>query len=193
MSESSANQQNATDLAHQDNIVINRSPLSEGPKIVLFVVTLVLAVYLSINFPWTAQRIPLGEFFGWNLGFDLPLFGIIPFVLLGVIAHNLLNYRYVLTPEYVLEIEGLLAFSSHTARVHYIHIRGIEIDKTFYQRLVGIGKVSLVSMGSLTSDSEAEICMKGVANPGKIKDMIEARTKEKEDRIGVGRVAELQG
>ena len=155
-----------------DNIVIYRSPLNEIPRGIVLLALYVATIYVSWTYPESIQYVSLGELFGRELSMGLPLFGIVPLVFMGAISHSLLNFRYVLTPDYVMEIEGLLDLREKSVRLHYIHIRGMEIDRSVLQKLLNIGDLRL---GSAVAHGDSEIVMKGIYNPRHYKDIINQR------------------
>lgn len=160
---------------YSENIVVNRHYLDELPRIVLLILLYILAIYVSIKVPVTVQYIPLGSLFGKQFSIGLPLAGIVPLMLMANIAHSLMNYRYVLTPDYVMEIEGLLDFREKSQRLHYIHIRGMEIEKSVFQKMFNLGDLKL---GSPVAQADAEIVLRGIRDPRRFKDIINQRIIE---------------
>lgn len=159
-----------------DEIVIYRSAWSELGKILLVILTGVVMVYVSNRFPWTVQHLSLGQLFGRELNVGIPLLGIIPLLILGRLAWKLLNNKYVLGHEHVTEVNGILSFKLSTTRLLYLHIRGVEIDATIFQRILNLGDVHLASD---VYKGEGEIVFEGVKNPNLIKEVLQQRTTMK--------------
>lgn len=164
---------------HQENIVIYRSLRSELASILLLLVLTVMAAYGTAAYSWSVQHVPLGTYDGHPVYFRLPLFAIIPLALLAKILHSLLNYRYILCDEYVLEVRGLWALRRKSIRLNYSHIRGVEISESLWQQLLRIADIQILSdismMAMPGAAGEHFIEMKGVASPRMIKDMIQTR------------------
>jgi uncharacterized membrane protein YdbT with pleckstrin-like domain len=158
-----------------DTVIIYRSPLAEAPRIFLLVVLYIATIYFTNKFPITVHQISIGSLFGYDITFGLPLLGLLPLMLMGNIVVRLMNYKYVLTPDYVLEIEGLMALVEKSVRLHYIHLRGIEIERSVLQKLFNLGDLRL---GSAIAQGDAEIVMKGIYNPRRVKDIINERMIE---------------
>lgn len=68
--------------------------------------------------------------------------------------------------------EGLL--SKHITEVWHHHVRNVQIEQGLFERLMGVGTISIASAGK----SDFEIRMNGVPNVKKIKDLID------ENRMG---------
>ena len=104
----------------------------------------------------------------------IPLFWLLPIVLLVTLLQKHLNFRYVLTPEYILEIEGRMQFRRHSLRLHYPHIRGIEIEQNILEQVLGIGDVRITSD---VTRGDGQILMKGIGRPHHVKDLVEAKVQ----------------
>lgn len=158
------------------NVVIFRHPFDETPRILLLLLFYAAAIYISVAFPVTVQRVPLGSIFGKEMSIGIPLAAIVPIMMMGGIVHSLYDVRYVLTPDYVMEIEGLLSFNEKSVRLHYIHIRGMEIERNIFQKMFNIGNLKL---GSAIAQGDSDVVLRGVYDPRRYKDIINERIMER--------------
>lgn len=167
---------------HAEPLVIFRSIRSETAPLLLLLVLVVLAIFLTARFEWSVQRVALGTWAGRNMGLPIPLFAILPLGLLANILHSALNYRYILCDTYVLEVSGLLDLRRRSLRLNYIHIRGVEISASVWQQLLGVA--DLIVIGPIVNHSEHTIQMKGIARAHAIKDFINAHIQDQLKQVG---------
>lgn len=160
----------------EGSITIYPSPLAQVHLIFLIFMAAVIAAYVDARFVWGSQDLFLGEFFGYPLTVNIPLLGLVPLVLLAMLAHRLLDRRYVLSEDYILEVEGLLAWRLRTVRLRYLHIRGLEVDRSILQNLFGVGDLRV---GGETSPEDTDVVMYGIAHPEAFKDLIKERINRK--------------
>lgn len=154
-------------------IRVQKSALNQGINIILFILTALLMVWASRELPWSVQTIKTpGLILGYQISVRVPLFGLIPLMLLCRVAHELLNYKYFFTDEYVLVKEGYLSFSSKTRRLLYIHIKSVEIDRNLYQRLVNLGDLRI---SGDPSNPHADVVLVGLRDPHRYKDILQER------------------
>ena len=152
----------------EGEIVLYRHFLSLGLEIILFVVVSIAALYYTIKYPEFIQYVDIGIF-----TFPIPLFLLPPIVLAAYIIHGLYNYKYIISDDYVLDYEGVLSFKMRETRVEYEHVRGIEVDKTLYQRMLGLGDIKIGS----AMKNDVEVMLKGIYDPNYYKDIIENRLR----------------
>ncbi|MCB9030143.1 MAG: PH domain-containing protein [Deltaproteobacteria bacterium] len=152
---------------------VYRSPLAELPGIVIFFGLFISMFYFNREYPDTIQHIPLQ--LGDMLYFDisLPLFGILPILSFAYVAHRLLDDKYVIDQDSLREISGLLSFNKKDMRIQFENIRGIEIDRNLYERLVNVGDLKVGS--AMHEGIEAHLA--GIRNPSKYRDIILERMK----------------
>lgn len=174
--------QSAPASAPHENIVIFRSPLNELVSILSVFALTILSVYLSVLFPWSVEHVTIGP-----ASIPIPLFGLLPLIILFRLLHNLYNFRYILCDEYVLEVRGLWSLAAKSVRINYIHIRGIEIDESLVQRILGLGDVSI--LGVIGNQGEPCLVINGVRHPRKVKDLIQERVNKQVQNI---RLAPIQ-
>ena len=149
-------------------IIVYRHFLSLGPEIALFILVSLAALYYTAKHPEFIQYVDIGVVI-----LPIPLFLLLPVVLASYIIHGLYNYKYVISNDYVLDYEGVLSFKMTETRVEYEHIRGIEVDRTIYQRILGLGDIRI----GTAVRNDVEVLLKGIYNPHYYKDIIESRLR----------------
>lgn len=157
-------------------IVIYRSIRSRLLALLAVFALTAASIYLSSRYAWAMQYIEVGAWLGVSLQLPLPLFGIVPLALLAQVVHSLLDYRYILCEDYVLGVEGLLSLKRRSIRINYVHIRGMEIDESLWQQLLRVGDLTILA--TTLDQGEHEVTMRGIAQPRRIKDLIQARVHE---------------
>lgn len=162
-----------TSMHHDETIVIYRALRSQTGSLLVFFATLAAAVYLTARFDWSVENIDLGPWAGREVQMPVPLFGIVPLALLAKILHSLLNCRYIICDTYVLEVRGLWDLRRKSIRLNYIHIRGVEINASLWQQVLGISDLTI--LGPTMEPVAHSIEMKGIARARKVKDLINAR------------------
>lgn len=167
----------AQDIELDEALVVHRSPLAFGPLFLLFLFVSLLSVYITFEFPMSVQKIDLGLF-----AFHLPLSGLLPMMIGGFILHKLYDAKYVIGPGYLRGTEGLLSMQKSDVLVEIGHIRGIEISRSLYGRMVNTGTLAI---GTAAQEDE-ELIMRYIADPSRVRDIIIERLsvlKEKEKEI----------
>ncbi len=153
-----------------DNVIIRQSWLNHLGAI--FVTLLVLAVtsYLSVRFA-DYTTLPLGQ--DWSL----PVLNFLPLVILLRSAFDIYNERFVVTPEYLIDVEGRLAWRERSTRIEYHRVQEIKIEETIIQRIFKLGDVTVVP---LAGTEDGPICLRGVVHPRLVKDLIRQQKREKD-------------
>ncbi len=158
-------------------VVVYRGVFSEWGWLLLTIVLAAGAYHATPVSPWSVQEVVLNQGSPRALSINLPLLALLP-ILSGLkYLHSLFDQRYIICPDYVMEIRGILGWKRHSTRVNYVHIRGIEIDESLVEQMLGIGELRILT--GPTSSDEYAICMDGIANPRGVKDIIQARTNIK--------------
>lgn len=85
---------------------------------------------------------------------------------LGRAFVNIYSTEYSITEKTIAVKTGL--FSIRRTEIRIADIRGVEIDRTFWQRLIGTGTVAV----GTAATAAAEIYMTDVAEPQKVVDII---------------------
>jgi uncharacterized membrane protein YdbT with pleckstrin-like domain len=151
------------------NVIIRQSWFNQLGAILLTLITLALTSYLTIIFP-EYTTLPL------EIGWSLPLLNFIPLAILLRSVFHIHNERFVVTPEYLIDVEGRLAWRERSTRVEYQRIQEIKIEETIVQRIFGLGDVTVVPLAG--SDGEP-ICLRGVTHPRLVKDLIRQRKRDR--------------
>lgn len=150
-------------------VVFSRSPLAMLPMVILTVLLAMLAAYLTALLPWSVQILHVGEG-----TVALPLFALVPLILGAVAIRDLYDARYVIGADHVRAVSGLISFRKSDVRVEFEHIRGVEVDRSLWGRLVNVGDLRI----GTAMAAEVEINIRDVQNPSVYRDIILARCKE---------------
>ena len=168
------------------NVSVRRSLLSEGGKLCLFVLSVVFIDMVAFNAPpWTVLRVPVAEIFGTEIGFVIPVLAVLPLGLFAWMLRCVYDRRYVIGPDAITELSGLTSLSSRSMRIYYKNVRAIEIERSTYQRLIGIGDVRI---GPMLGDGD--MVLSGIRTPEQYRDMIERRMRALEMTQGEQRRGE---
>lgn len=159
---------------NNNKIVFFRSYLSQLPKIILFIISIGLLFYTALKMPWSVQHANLGEIFGQEVNLSIPLFGIIPLVLIFWIGHELFDEAYIIGDSYVLEIRGRASLSARNIQIDFPNIRAVEIEQSLLQRILGLGDLHIATSAS---QSMPQLTMQGISNPEYYKEVLELRLK----------------
>ncbi len=79
-----------------------------------------------------------------------------------------------ITGNKVSKREGV--FSKHTNEIYHENIENIWIDQSFFQRIFGVGKVSIASGGT------GVVTIEGIPNPNKVRIILEERKSSRLSR-----------
>jgi uncharacterized membrane protein YdbT with pleckstrin-like domain len=158
-------------LQDGDNVIIRQSWLNQIGPIFMALILLCVTSYLSIIFP-EHTTLPMGDG-RWSL----PLLNFIPLAIALRSAFVVYNERFVITPEYLIDVEGRLAWRGRSIRVEYHRIQEIRIEETILQRIFNLGDVTVVPLAGADG---IPICLRGIKHPRLVKDLIRQRKKEKE-------------
>lgn len=165
------------ELALGARVVFHRSWRNEIPAIMLLVLSVLFSVYLVLDFP---------EIFLQDSNFNFLAFGnyswlpsmlgafLVPLVVLGFLIHRLFDDRFIITEDSIVAVNGLLSLKLCSSRVHFAHVRGVEVEQGIFQRLVNTGNLMVGSAAHLGQ----EVVMKGVGNPTYYREIIAAQVRE---------------
>lgn len=137
------------------------SPLSQLPCLLLGTTALITGFYFRVKGIWME-----------NSNIVLPLAmvaGLAGVVLLLVVLWKCLNEKLCFCSLYVSRYTGILGNNLRTSRLLYHHIRGVDIEQTILNRLLDIGDIHVASDNSRAS---AEIVIRGVRRPERVKDIL---------------------
>lgn len=151
-----------------EEIVFGRSPLAMLPMVICAILLALVAAYATARFPWSVQMVSV-----LGVSMKLPLFALVPLIL-GVLAiRDLYDARYIIGADHVRAIDGIISFRKNDSRVEFEHIRGIEVDRSLWGRLVNVGELRI----GTAMAAEVEIIIRGVQNPSLYRDIILTRCK----------------
>lgn len=151
-----------------DEVRFRCSPLAVLPFILLFFILTALAIYLTYLYPGSVQYIDLYPLIEKDIYLPIPLFFIIPLFLLSYIMHTLYDALYIIGEDYVRATYGLLSFNKTDVRLEFVDVRGIEINRGIYGRIVNTGTIHV---GTAMREEE-ELFIINVYNPSQYRDLI---------------------
>lgn len=148
------------------DVVLHRSILNDIPMIVCFLIVGSIAWWMTLSLGVNYQA-------SYNSLKPLLLFaGVLAVgVACAVVAFRMYNVRYLIANDGIKALRGFLSNHQVDAKLEYYQIRGTEIHRTFFERLVGTG--DLVVRGSTGSDTE--VALKGIRDPYRFQKLIQAR------------------
>jgi uncharacterized membrane protein YdbT with pleckstrin-like domain len=149
------------------------SDISVRPSILSQLDKLLLATFII------AIGIPASNFIAQKTERDVLYQTFAVFMLFGsliilTILWKSFNQRLCLCSEYVSSYSGLLSTRLRTTRLLYEHVRGVEIEQSLIQRMLGLGDLHV---GSDVNKGEGEMLVCGIRNPDKMKDLLLERVK----------------
>jgi hypothetical protein len=148
-----------------DNVIVYQSWFNQWPFLLLGIMAIAGALWAASVYPDRAH-LRISE------SFELPLIPMIPLALLGKWAWSTMNVKLVLTPEYLILLDGVLSWRQRTVRLEYQKIQEIEVQQTIPQRILGIGDVSLIPVAT---SKHGQVTMPGVPSPRVLKDILRFR------------------
>ncbi len=157
-------------------VVIPKVWRSEVVRLTLFVVTCVACVVLSQRFPGSVMSGPLFSLGEHSFFLNLPLFWLVPAVVLLNVIMRIYNVRYSIDSNGLQTRVGILSFNQVITRIRFEDIRSIETEQTIIERILDIG---IVEMGTAAT-AGLEMIFEGVAAPRTVQEMIQ---REREARI----------
>ena len=144
----------------------NPSPLSQLLALVAGAALFLIGFYLRIRSVWMEDNelvLTAGLITG-GLGAGILLF----------VGWKCFNHRLCFCETYVSRYSGLLSTNLKTSRLLYKHVRGVEIEQSILDRILNIGDIHV---GSDNARSTAEIVLRGIRNPERIKDLLLKRVE----------------
>ncbi len=145
-------------------ITLHPNVLSHVGLLSSFVLSFFIYIYSSINYPWTVQNVAV---FGSEI--PLPLMGIFPILILVVLVVKHFNYRYVISEDHVRTLSGIISLRMLDKRLDMQHIRGVEIERSIFDRLFNLGDLEIGS----AMHGQDDLIMYGIYNPERFRKMIE--------------------
>ena len=137
------------------------SPFSQLPCLTGGISALLVGFYFRVRGVWMdASEIVL----------PLALIsGIVGVGLILVVIWGCRNEKLCFCSLYVSRYTGILGNNLRTSRLLYHHIRGVEIEQSIIDRMLDLGDIHVSSDNSRAS---AEIVIRGVRRPERIKDIL---------------------
>ena len=90
------------------------------------------------------------------------------YILLCLLIHRLYDSKYLIGKDYIRALHGLLSFRKQDIRLEYMDIRGIEINRGLYGRVVNTG---IITIGTAMMEKE-EMNITDIYNPSFYRDII---------------------
>lgn len=160
----------------EERIYLGPCVLAEAPRLLVFGVLFLCGVLLTIFVPLSVLVLKDPAF---SLSLSFPL-GLIPAVVFALkIAYDLCNERYTIARDYVRTVNGLLNLTKSDLRVKCHDIRGVDIERSIFGRLLNTGDLLIGS----ALNSEMEFRLRGIFNPSLYRDIILERAERELQRI----------
>ena len=150
-----------------DECAFNPSPLAHLPCLLGGGILLIASMYVRMKSIW-AESSEVTTLVAIVVG----LLGL---TLLLRVAWKCLNQKLCFCGTFVSRYSGILGANLRTSRLLYQHVRGVEIEQSILGRILNIGDIHV---GSDNSRATAEIVIRGVYNPERIKDVLLERVEE---------------
>jgi uncharacterized membrane protein YdbT with pleckstrin-like domain len=156
-----------TEVHEPQDIILCRSALNDLPLLILFVVC-------GTMFQIVASASSLPSLFIRD--FDIstriaPILAGIGISLVALVVFRRFNVRYVIDEDGIKALRGILSNNQVDSKLEYYQIRGMEIHRTLFQRLISTGDLHL--RGATGNDTE--VCFKGILYPYRVQKIIQQR------------------
>jgi membrane protein YdbS with pleckstrin-like domain len=135
-------------------------PLLYSLMVLLFLAGLVLAVGAAISVEWKDTLI-------W-IGVAMSIVAAIWWLIWWLAPHRWV--RLEITSKRTIRHEGIIM--RKTSEVLHNHIRNIKIEQTFFQRLLGVGSLSIDAAGG-DSETPIEIEVRDIPDPDGVRQLID--------------------
>lgn len=149
------------------NVVLYRSILNDLPLLIISLLVISIALGIGLFLRDSAARL---------LGYEpLYVFGLswigACIILFVVILFRRFNVRYLIADDGIEALRGILSNRQVDAKLEYYQIRGTEIHRSLFERLIGTGDLHV--RGSTSNDSE--VAFKGISEPYRYQKVIQER------------------
>lgn len=151
-----------------EEIHFYRAPLALLPWMALAAVGVGVGMWILVRFPESVQDLDL---FGFS--FRLPFSALIPLMLIGIVIQKLYDSHYVVGSDYVREMNGLFSLHKDDIVIEMKDIRGVEIDRSIYGRIVNTGNLKI----GTSAHDQNEIIIRYIRDPSYYRDVILTRRK----------------
>ena len=150
------------------NVVLYRSALNDLPLVIIFLLVggSVLGTCLILR-----EYVPR-QLFGYEPITVLSLSLITGCSIVGaVILFRRVNVRYLIADDGIEALRGIISNHQVDAKLEYYQIRGTEIHRNLFGRLIGTGDLHV--RGSTSNDTE--VAFKGIYDPYRYQKLIQER------------------
>lgn len=149
-------------------VVVRHSLFNQVPLVLLLILVTALSIYGTYKWSFAFQEI----FQLAGISVKLPLFGIFPLFVGGILAHRVMNEKLIFHPDYLLFREGVLSWRETSSRIEYQWIREINIKQNLLQKILNVGELMV---STVATQIASEVTMPGVRDPRRVKDEIYRR------------------
>ena len=162
-------EENEIEIDPSLNVVLFRSILNDVPLLVAFFVTCIGIFWGSYLIEDSADNLIAEKYSSL-----LTVIRVSSFLFLCMfIAFRRYDVRYVISSDGIKALRGFLSNHQVESKLDYFQIRGTEIHRSLFERLIGTGDLHV--HGS-TSD-EVEVAFKGIYEPYRYQKIIESRQR----------------
>ena len=161
----------------QPVIQLYRSVWNEVPLVLLLLALAWVGLQMTLVFPLSVQFVELPVAEKGSFALPIPLFAILPIAVFVVLLHRLYDSKYLITAEHVVQVDGRMSLSSKTSEVSFEFVRGIEVTRSFLQRLFDVGDIKVVSFVSNGLSEGGEVTLRGIRVPSHFKHVVEERVR----------------
>ncbi len=155
----------------KEKVIIRKVWRSELPRLVLFVVLLVVAPVLSNIFGGSVITGELFSLLGVTYYLSLPLWWLVPAFMLLEVAWRIYNVRYVVDELGIESWDGILSLKQQITHVRHEDVRSIETDQSVLERILDVGEVQIATAAT----GGVEITFQGVPSPKKMQNWLQAK------------------
>ena len=151
------------------NVVLYRSILNDFPMFITFLLGTLVVSWLTFSFKDT-----LSVYFRYDPLVVLGLVGVVAFAFMGLVSvYRRSDVKYLISDDGIQARRGFLSNHQIDAKLEYYQIRGTEIHRSLFERLIGTG--NLLIRGSGSADNNREIAFKGISDPLRYQKLIQSR------------------
>lgn len=157
------------------NIVLFRSILNDLPHIFIALIVGCVATWLAL-LPRDLNRL----FYGLDLARIFTVILAIGFTIMCiVVAFRRFNVRYIIADDGIKALRGIISNNQVDAKLEYYQIRGTEIHRSLFERLVGTGDLHVFG----STSNVTEVAFKGIFDPYRYQKVIQERHRLELDVI----------
>lgn len=151
-----------------DNIIVYRSLLNDIPFILLF-----FGGCIAFTLILFKQQTELHSS-DWHFLLYRAILGISGLIFCLSLAFRKYNVHYQISLDGVQALRGILSNHQVDAKLEYYQIRGTEIHRSYFQRLIGTGDLHIHGSTSI----EVQVAFLGISDPYRYDLIIKSRTNQ---------------